>query len=116
MVATLAPDSMVPSADARPDVLPTDRLTASGMPVPQVREELRRIPNGRNVLNVVFEGAREVRFVASPNHPMRQIWLSAMARSYKLSWSEGERAFMLGGENLSQLLDRLVRDVLRGRR
>jgi fatty acid desaturase len=44
---------MVPSADARPDVLPTDRLTASGMPVPQVREELRRIPNGRNVLNVV---------------------------------------------------------------
>jgi fatty acid desaturase len=44
---------MVPSADARPDVLPTDRLTASGMPVPQVREELRRIPNGRNALNVV---------------------------------------------------------------
>jgi fatty acid desaturase len=35
-----------------PDVLPTDRLTASGMPVPAVREELRRIPNLRNVANV----------------------------------------------------------------
>jgi len=36
-----------------PDVLPTDRLTASGMPVPAVRDELRRIPNLRNVGNVV---------------------------------------------------------------
>jgi fatty acid desaturase len=44
---------MVPSPDARPDVLPTDRLTASGMPVPKLREELRRIPNARNALNVV---------------------------------------------------------------
>lgn len=44
---------MVPGPDALPDVLPTDRLTASGMPVPELRAELRRIPNARNVLNVV---------------------------------------------------------------
>jgi fatty acid desaturase len=35
-----------------PDVLPTERLTASGMPVPAVREGLRRIPNLRNIGNV----------------------------------------------------------------
>ena len=45
MIATVVPTGL-------PDVLPTERLTASGMPVPAVREELRRIPNGRNVLNV----------------------------------------------------------------
>ena len=45
MIATVVPTGL-------PDVLPTERLTASGMPVPALRDELRRIPNGRNVLNV----------------------------------------------------------------
>jgi fatty acid desaturase len=36
-----------------PDVLPTDRLTATGRPVPPVREALRRIPNARNAVSVV---------------------------------------------------------------
>ena len=43
---------MVPPPEALPDVLPTDRLTARGMPRPFLREELRRIPDGRNALNV----------------------------------------------------------------
>ena len=34
---------MVPPASALPDVLPTDRLLATGMAVPAVREPLRRI-------------------------------------------------------------------------
>ena len=46
--------TMLPSPDARPDVLPTDRLTATGMPVPQVRAELRRIPNLGNAWTVTF--------------------------------------------------------------
>ncbi|WP_208028687.1 fatty acid desaturase family protein [Rhabdothermincola sediminis] len=45
-------EDMVPVPDLLPDVLPTERLTASGMPVPRLREELRRIPNVRNALNV----------------------------------------------------------------
>lgn len=44
---------MVPVAADLPDVLPTDRLQANGMPTPRLRERLRRIPNGRNVLNVI---------------------------------------------------------------
>ncbi len=43
---------MVPDAALLVDVLPTDRLQASGMPKPELREQLRRIPNGRNVANV----------------------------------------------------------------
>ena len=44
---------MVPDAALLPDVLPTDRLQRSGMPKPELRAELRRIPNGHNVLNVL---------------------------------------------------------------
>ncbi|MCU0310728.1 MAG: fatty acid desaturase [Acidimicrobiales bacterium] len=43
---------MVPPPSALPDVLPTERLTATGMPVPELRAELRRIPTLRNVANV----------------------------------------------------------------
>ena len=46
--------TMLPPADVRPEVLPTDRLTATGMPVPDVRAELRRIPNLANAWTVAF--------------------------------------------------------------
>ena len=44
---------MVPSAERLPDVLPTDRLTASGRPVPEVRAGLRQIADVRNVVTVL---------------------------------------------------------------
>ena len=45
---------MLPPPDLLPDVLPTDRLTASGKAVPAVREQLRKIPNLPNAWSVVF--------------------------------------------------------------
>ena len=64
------------------------------------------------VLNLVFEEPTETKFVVSPNAPMRQIWVSAMAKSYKLAWSSGLGAFALDGEPLPKLLDRLTRTFL----
>ena len=64
------------------------------------------------VLNVVFEEPSETKFVVSPNAPVRQIWVSAMARSYKLSWSPELHAFALDGEPLATLLERLTRTFL----
>lgn len=64
------------------------------------------------VLNLVFEEPHEAKFVVSPNAPVRQIWVSAMAKSYKLSWSEELNAFALGGEALGGMLDRLAREFL----
>jgi fatty acid desaturase len=55
---------MVPPPEALPDVLPTDRLTATGMPVPALRDELRRIPVARNVLNVVSVWVQSVGLLA----------------------------------------------------
>jgi fatty acid desaturase len=43
---------MAPAPDRLPDTLPTDRLTDTGRPRPELRAELRRIPNLRNVANV----------------------------------------------------------------
>src|SRR6185369_11139677 len=66
------------------------------------------------VLNLVFEEPSDMKFVVSPNAPVRQIWVSAMARSYKLSWASDQNAFALDGEVLTQLLERLARTFLEG--
>jgi iron donor protein CyaY len=66
------------------------------------------------VLNLVFEEPGESKFVVSPNAPVRQIWVSAMARSYKLSWAPELGGFALDGEALPQLLARLTRTFLEG--
>ena len=50
--------------------------------------------------------------MVSPNAPVRQIWVSAMSRSYKLSWATELHAFALDGETLPQLLDRLAKTFL----
>ncbi len=44
--------TMVPELSARPNVLPSERLLANGMAVPQLRPHLRRIDNLRNTLTV----------------------------------------------------------------
>ena len=64
------------------------------------------------VLDLVFEEPSDTKFVVSPNAPVRQIWVSAMSRSYKLSWSPEAAAFALNGETLPQLLERLARAFL----
>ena len=44
--------TMVPDTADRPDVLPSERLQANGMAVPELRAELRRIDNVRNAVSV----------------------------------------------------------------
>src|SRR5204862_6049472 len=60
------------------------------------------------VLNLLFEEPTEARFVVSPNAPVRQIWVSAMSKSYKLSWAPEADAFALNGAPLPPLLARLA--------
>jgi CyaY protein len=66
------------------------------------------------VLDLVFEEPSEAKFVVSPNAPVRQVWVSAMSKSYKLSWTPELQAFALSGEPLTALLERLARLFLRG--
>jgi len=52
--------TVVPGADALPDVLPTARLTVSGMPVPELRGDLRRIDDLRNIGSALLPWAQAV--------------------------------------------------------
>jgi len=64
------------------------------------------------VLELEFDEPAASKFVASPNAPARQIWVAAMAKGYKLSWSPELAAFALDGEPLPQLLERLARHFI----
>ena len=63
-------------------------------------------------LTVSFEDG--TRFVVSPNAPVRQIWISALATSFKLDWSDEESDFILPktGERLKPLMARLINQQL----
>lgn len=61
------------------------------------------------VLNVLFEESG-ARFVITLNTPVRQIWISALATSFKLDWDPVTGEFMIPrtGEVLIALVDRLI--------
>ena len=64
------------------------------------------------VLQVIFEDPAPAKFVVSPNAPVRQMWVSALSRSYKLTWNPDRAAFVLDGEALESLLQRLISEQL----
>ena len=63
-------------------------------------------------LHISFEDGS--RFVISPNAAMKQIWISALATSFKLDWSDAEQNFVLAktGEGLKPLVARLINQQL----
>lgn len=65
-------------------------------------------------LEVIFEEPEETRFIISPNTAARQVWISALATSFKLGWSEPAGAFMLekSGETLDQVMGRILSEQL----
>jgi len=69
--------------------------------------------DNNGVMNVLFENGSS-KFVVTPNTPVRQIWISAQATSYKLEWSEPASAFVLPKtrESLIPLIERLLREHL----
>jgi iron donor protein CyaY len=65
-------------------------------------------------LDLLFEEPEEARFVISPNAPVRQIWISALTTSFKLSWSAAAGTFALekSGETLAQVMSRILSQQL----
>jgi CyaY protein len=60
-------------------------------------------------LAVEFEDP-PARFVVSPNAPVKQIWVSANVKSYKLDWDEAEQEFVMPGTG--QSLRSLLADAI----
>ena len=71
------------------------------------------VEDNNGVMNILFEDGSS-KFVVTPNTPIRQIWISALATSFKLEWSEPAKAFVLPktGEPLIPLVQRLLREHL----
>ena len=65
------------------------------------------------VLNIVFDEP-PAKFVITPNTPVRQIWISALATSFKLDWSDESNDFILpkDGTLLKPLVARLINEHL----
>ena len=88
-----------------------ERLQHALMPLADSEGFEVEFQNG--VLQIVFDDPSPARFVVSPNAPVRQVWLSALSRSFKLSWSQEQSAFALDGETLEALVRRLAGEFMR---
>ncbi len=50
------------------------------------------------------------KFVVSPNSPVRQIWVSAHSKSFKLAWEDSKTAFVL--PETGETLVEVIRDAI----
>ena|SRR5574339_500866 len=64
------------------------------------------------VLTIEIEEPSPGKMVVSPNAPVRQIWISAQSRSFKLDWDGKTFVFPATGETLSTLVGRLAGEQL----
>ena len=64
------------------------------------------------VLTIEAEDPNPGKIVISPNAPVRQIWISALSRSFKLGWSGDAFVFAATGEPLHTLVGRLIGEQL----
>jgi fatty acid desaturase len=108
--------TVVPGDELLPDVLPTDRLTVSAMPVPEVRAQLRKIDDLRNAGSVVLcwlHAAATIGLAVWIDHPL------GYAAAFLLMGPVFARFAILGHEAAHKLLftnkdwnDRIGRWVL----
>jgi fatty acid desaturase len=77
---------MVPDPSALPDVLPTERLMANGMAVPELRTEMRHIPDARAALAVASVWAEPIAVIVAAAwlaHPLAYaVAFLLMGRAY----------------------------------
>jgi fatty acid desaturase len=92
---------MLPPAEVLPDVLPTERLTATAKPVSEIRDRLRRIDDVGNVFTVLGLWSQTALTVALA------LWLShpvAWAAAFVLMGRNHARFAILGHEAAHRLL------------
>jgi iron donor protein CyaY len=67
------------------------------------------VDQNAGTVTVEFEEPR-AKFVVSPNSPVRQIWVSALTKSFKLDWNDAAETFVLSETGAS--LRALMADVI----
>jgi frataxin len=71
------------------------------------------VDRNQGALTVEFEDP-PAKFVVSPNAPVRQVWVSARVKSFKLDWDETRGAFVLAADqrDLKQLMAGVIGEQL----
>src|SRR5262245_21908465 len=64
------------------------------------------------VLTIELEEPNPGKIVISPNAPVRQIWISALSRSFKLDWNGTAFVLPATNEPLAILVGRLIGEQL----
>jgi iron-sulfur cluster assembly protein CyaY len=67
------------------------------------------VDRNAGAISIEFENP-PAKFVVSPNAPVRQIWVSARVRSFKLDWNDERSAFVLAADGRALL--QLIADVV----
>ncbi len=87
--------------------------TVAGQALTQLEKALNRASEHHDFEADVNHGALTVefedppaKFVVSPNSPVRQIWISANVRSFKLDWVDDRKSFVLlsTGQDLNAVM------------
>ena len=71
------------------------------------------VDSSQGALAIEFDDP-PAKFVVSPNSPVRQIWVSARVKSFKLDWDAGRGEFVLTGDgrSLRELIGGVVGEQL----
>jgi iron donor protein CyaY len=67
------------------------------------------VDRNEGALTIEFDDP-PARFVVSPNAPVRQVWISARVKSFKLDWDAAKSAFVLPADG--RTLHRLMADLI----
>lgn len=67
------------------------------------------VDQNAGTITIEFDEPR-AKFVVSPNSPVRQIWVSALTRSFKFDWEEARGAFVLpaDGRSLREMMSEAI--------
>jgi iron donor protein CyaY len=70
------------------------------------------VDRSHGALTIEFEDP-PAKFVVSPNSPVKQIWISARVKSFKLDWNPASKNFVFeDGRNLHKLIADLVSEQI----
>ena len=70
------------------------------------------VERNQGAIGIEFEDP-PAKFVVSPNSPVRQVWISARVRSFKLDWDPAALAFVYqDGRNLHKLVADLISEQM----
>jgi iron donor protein CyaY len=67
------------------------------------------VDRNQGALTIEFEDP-PAKFVVSPNAPVRQVWISARVKSFKLDWDDAQSTFVLAADG--RTLHRLIADLV----